>query len=86
MQHAGKLAPLKDPKKTKPNMQWTDLIYPIQLTYNNKKVHSSTGLTPNEARKPSNELESFINMKMRAKHNRQSKQSNENTNTDRDTT
>lgn len=57
-------------KRIKPNMQWVDLIYPILLTYNNKLVHSSTGLTPNEARKPSNELEAYINIKMKAKQNR----------------
>ena len=43
-------------------------IYPILLTYNNKMVHSSTGLTPNEARKPQNELTAYLNMTLKAKH------------------
>ena len=45
-------------------------IYPILLTYINKMVHSSTGLTPNEARKPRNELTAYLNMTLKAKHNR----------------
>ena len=48
----------------------TDLIHPILLTYNSKLVHSATGLTPKEARDPSNELEAYANMKLKAKHNR----------------
>ena len=51
-------------------MQRFDLIYPILLAYNNKLVHSATGLTPKEARDPSNELEAYINMKLKAKHTR----------------
>ena len=52
------------------NVQWTKYIYPILLTYNNKMVHSSTGFTPNEARKPENELTVYLNMTVKAKHNR----------------
>jgi len=51
-------------------VQWTDYIYPILLTYNHKLVHSATGFTPEEAKKPDNFLNSYINMKMKAKHNR----------------
>jgi hypothetical protein len=54
----------------KENIQWTDYIYPILLTYNNKMKHSAIGMTPNEARKPENELEAYVNMKMKAKHSR----------------
>ena len=37
-------------------------VYPGLLTYDNKMVHSSTGLTPNEARQPHNELTAYLNM------------------------
>ena len=57
-------------KRIKPNMQWADLIYPILLTYNNKLVQSPTGLTPQEARDPPNELEAHVNMILKAKHKR----------------
>ena len=36
------------------------------LAYNNKGVHSSTGQTPNEARKKENELKSILNVSMKA--------------------
>ena len=45
-----------DQKKGKDNIQWTDYIFEILLTYNNKMKHSATGFTPKDARKPSNEL------------------------------
>ena len=32
-------------------------------------MHSATGLTPKEARNPSNELEAYVNMKLKAKRN-----------------
>ena len=51
-------------------MKWTDLIDRIILTYNNKLVHSTTGLMPKEARHPSNELEANVNMQLKAKPNR----------------
>ena len=43
-------------------MQCVDLIRPILLTYNNKLVHATTGLTK-ESRDPSNELQAYVNMK-----------------------
>jgi hypothetical protein len=52
------------------NVQWTQYIYPILLTYNNKMVHSSTRLTPNDARKPQNELTVYLTMTLKAKHSR----------------
>ena len=45
-------------------------IYLIILTYKNKMVHSSTGLAPNEARKPQYELTAYLHMTLKAKHNR----------------
>ena len=47
----------------------TDLIYPIFLTYSNKLVRSAIGLTPKEARDPSNELEAHVHMKLKATRN-----------------
>jgi hypothetical protein len=33
-------------KIIKPDQQWTELVFPILLTYNNKLVHSSIDFTP----------------------------------------
>ena len=57
-------------KRITPGEDRTGLIYPILLTYNNKLVHAATEFTPNDARKETNELMTYINMKMKAKHNR----------------
>ena len=59
-----------DEKKGKENIQWTDYILEIMLTYNNKDIHSSTGQTPNEARKKKNEYKSVLNVSMKAKKER----------------
>ena len=50
--------------------QWTDFIFPICLTYNNKMVHSSTGFTPHDAKKPENQMMVKANMELKAKHGR----------------
>ena len=42
----------EDQNKGKENIQWTDYIYPILLTYDNKMKHSAIFMTPNKARKP----------------------------------
>ena len=55
-----------DEKKGKENIQWTDCIFEIMITYNNKMVHSATALTPKEARKPENELKVKANIAMNA--------------------
>ena len=55
-----------DEKKGKDNIQWTDYIFEIMITYNNKMVHSSTDLTPKEAKKPENELKVKANIAMNA--------------------
>ena len=55
-------------KRIKPNMQWTDVIYPILLISNRKLAHSSFGLTPNDARKPSNEFDAYIHMNLKSKN------------------
>ena len=56
-----------DEKKGKRDIDWRDYLPEIMLTYNNKDVHSSTGQTPNEARKEENELKSILNVSIKAK-------------------
>jgi hypothetical protein len=48
------------------NPQWTDFVYPIMLTYNNKMIHSSIKMTPNEATKPSNSIDVKTNIELQA--------------------
>ena len=55
-----------DEKKNKKDIQWTDYIFEILLTYNNKMEHSTTSLTPNEARKPRNEFNVKLNISTKA--------------------
>ena len=59
-----------DEKKGKNNIQWTDYILEIMLTYNNKDKHSATGMTPNEAKKEKNELRAKVNVASKAKKER----------------
>ena len=56
-----------DEKKGKANIQWVDYIFEIMITYNNKDVHSATGLTPNEARKERNEFKAKLNVSVKAR-------------------
>ena len=58
-----------DEKKGKA-VQWVDYIFEIMLTYNNKDVHSATGLTPNEARKEKNEFKAKLNVSVKARKER----------------
>ena len=57
-------------KGIKPRQQWTENIYAIPLTYNNKLVHSATEMTPKESSKEDNELDVYVNLKLKAKHSR----------------
>ena len=59
-----------DEKKGKQNIQWTDYILQILLTYNDKNIHSSTGFTPKEARLKRNEYAVKLNLELRALKNR----------------
>ena len=59
-----------DEKKEKQNIQWTDYIFEIMLTYNNKDVHSATQFTPKDARLKKNELEVKLNIGLQAKRSR----------------
>ena len=54
--------------------QWTDFIFPILLTYNNKMSHSSTGFTPIDAKKSDNQMTVKANMELKAKHGRKYKE------------
>ena len=59
-----------DERKGKSNIQWTDYIHEILLTYKNQMIHSATKFTPKEARKPSNELSVRLNITSSGKRNR----------------
>ena len=50
--------------------QWTDYVYPITLTYNNKLIHSSTKMSPADARKKENSMTVKLNLELIAKHGR----------------
>ena len=52
------------------NAQWTAFIYEIMLAYNNKWKHSATGMTPDEAAKPKNEIEVKMNLLLKKRHDR----------------
>ena len=51
-----------DEKKGKKHIDWSNYIFEILLTYNNKMKHSTTELTPSEARKPQNEFRVKMNI------------------------
>ena len=59
-----------DEKKGKDNIQWTDDIFEILMTYNNKMEHSVIKMTPNEAMKEKNELKVKQNMTRQATRTR----------------
>ena len=52
------------------NPQWIDYIFQIMLTYNNKMIHSSTKMTPQNASRPSNEIDVKTNIELTASHTR----------------
>ena len=43
---------------------WKDVLYEVLLTYNNKDVHNSTGLTPAEAKLDKNRLQTKLNLEL----------------------
>ena len=59
-----------DEKKGKNNIQWTDYIFEILLTYNNKMEHSAIKMTPKEAMKEKSELKAKQNMTRQATRTR----------------
>ena len=58
----------KQPKKEKINYQWHDLIPFVMAEYNAKNKHRITGMTPYEARKPSNEADVKASIELAATH------------------
>ena len=59
-----------DEKKGKENFQWADYNLEILLTYNDKNIHSATGLTPKEAVKGEKNLKAKVNMSINATRTR----------------
>ena len=57
-------------KRIRANEQWNQHIYAIMLTYSCKLIQSYTGYTPYEARTPVNELDMYLNLKIKAKYGR----------------
>jgi len=43
---------------------WKELLFQVLLTYNNKDIHTATGLTPNEAKLDKNRLQVKLNLEM----------------------
>ena len=50
--------------KQNPDQKWYDLIYQILLKYNRLSIHSSIGMTPNEATDPKNLLKVKLNLEL----------------------
>jgi Integrase core domain len=50
--------------------RWVDVLYPVLLTYNHIDKHSATKMTPDEARKPQNHLQTKINLELKRVHSR----------------
>ena len=64
-------ARLDSVKNTSPiDLQWNGFNFAVLLTYNRKMIHSSTKMTPNDATKPTNEVDVKANLELRAKRNR----------------
>ena len=59
-----------DLEQGKANIQWTDYVYQILLTYNNKNEHTTIDMTPAEATKEDKHIDVKVNLEMRANHGR----------------
>ena len=57
-------------KKGKTDVQWTDYIHEILLTYSSKMEHSTIKMTPKKAMKEKNELKAKQNMTRQATRTR----------------
>ena len=57
-------------EEEEPDPQWDTFNHQILLTYNNSSVHSSTKMTPQQAAKPSSQIDVKNNLELRATHNR----------------
>lgn len=62
----------REKENPNPNVdpQWYTYISKILYLYNKKNVHSATGMTPDEARRPHNESSAKASMELRAKMGR----------------
>ena len=49
--------------------KWIDMLGPVLKQYNNR-IHGTTGLSPNEARKDENTMQVYINTRQRAQFKR----------------
>ncbi len=47
--------------------KWHEVLYAVLLTYNNKNIHSTINMTPNEARKDHNNFHVKLNLELKAK-------------------
>ena len=52
------------------NPQWKDYIEQVMISYNFKNKHSSTGLTPDDARRVTNQLEVKTQLELKASRTR----------------
>ena len=50
--------------------KWTELLFSVLLTYNHKLIHTSIGMTPNEARQSSNQMNVSANLELHRIHKR----------------
>jgi len=49
---------------------WIELLYQVWLTFHKKMIHSITKMTPNEARKPTNEKIIQTKLELERRHTR----------------
>ena len=50
--------------------RWHEVLCAVLLTYNQKMIHSTTKMTPNDARKEHNHFHVKLNLELKAKHTR----------------
>ena len=48
--------------------RWVDVLYPVLTTYNHIDEHHTIKMTPDEARKPQNQLNVKINLELKRVH------------------
>ena len=51
-------------------LNWWEILYPVLLTYNNKKIHNIIKMTPAEAMKPSNTAQVKFNLELKRRSSR----------------
>ena len=49
--------------------KWIDMLGPVLKTYNSR-VHGTTGMSPNDARKDSNSIQVYLNIRKHAQYKR----------------